>query len=217
MPASHKIFSSVSLHSLNKLDNTSLALPRIKRKNSLNSSENDYYYPLVDSNNYQSHSDLNCWYRQLGGASQTQAPRVATKPKPKKQQTSIKLPKIAEHMQMSSSNASTPLGWPTNTKLKKKKKANDFGIGYTESFVLEKENVKPPAPTSPAATASIDRTNMFVMKCISDVAESNRPDKMKLSEPRELKYVNELSGLRYISVGFGKSYGCKWSIELFRL
>jgi hypothetical protein len=202
------VFSSVSLQTLNN------SLPRIKRKNSFNSSEHDY-------ESYQSLSDLNCWYRQLGGASQnpTQPKIKSMQPKTKKgtseKKRTLKLPMITESG-LVSSNSSTPLGWPAKLArvTKKKKKLSELGpshsLTYTESFVIDKENASP-------SNSVIDRTNLFVMKCIGDVEESNRPDKMKLSEPRELKYVNELSELRYMSVGFGKSYGYKWNIELFRI
>ncbi|RMZ93237.1 hypothetical protein BpHYR1_039131 [Brachionus plicatilis] len=55
----------------------------------------------------------------------------------------------------------------------------------------------------------------YYQKCIDDVYNCNKPDKMNLKIPRELTYVRSIPNIKYITVCSGKTFKNVW--QLIRL
>lgn len=179
----------------NEQSSSSTILPQIKRSASLSSDTTSDYYE----------TSLNAWYRQLGN------PSKQSKVK-KSKNGSQKLPVISEY---SSSNSLAATSDYTFSRTKKKKTLPSLGSFNRQADFKTITSIE--AELKSLESDVEKNTSSFMQRCIEEVESSNKPDKIKLGEPRELKYVQELANMRYTSVGFGRSLGYIWHIEIFKV
>ena len=223
------------MHRQSKRDSATV-LPEIKRKNSPSLSAGSE----LDGDSNELTSSLNCWYRQQGG---NLASLQSKNSSSSKQTGSIKLPRISQDVDSLSFRLSN---CRKKTKKKKNRPKNSSGnvadselytarvlgklssgSGYLNNETSSDDYSNYPFPQTINAPDEkkqqllqqprVQTENIFYQKCIEEVAKTNSPEKIVLSEPRELKYVNGLSDLRYTTIGFGKTFGHVWYIEIFKV
>jgi hypothetical protein len=141
-------------------------------------------------------SVLNSWYRQQGDT---------TKAQQLNNRLNLRLPKIKNKSKKIIINEST-----SQNRLHDKEKLPQIFSSNSQYYAELNADKN-------LMTDSKSKANYFYQKCIDDVVNSNRPELLKLSDPKELLYVRELYDIKYTTYGFGKSFGSVWNLEIFKV
>lgn len=161
-------------------------------------------------------SPLNSWFRQQGGSFNMS--------KQSSSSNSLFLPKLKTSNDLISSSSNSSAQVVSKSKKEKSSKFNSStnlrnnntntnSIYFSTSSYMNmderdlesRDYVKTPQPA-----------NSYYQQCIDDVFKSNQPEKLKLTAPRELKYVRSIPFFKYVTFGSGKSFNCIWQIEIFK-
>jgi hypothetical protein len=123
-----------------------------------------------------------------------------------RQQGAIQLPKI-ETTKQRAPNLSTPLSIPSQTP----KRSDRFITTLNRMTCATRRDG---SKNTHETLKTTDFTpHSFYLECINEVHRINRPDKMYLSDPKELVYVQNLPNLKFYTFGHGKLINSIWEIK----
>ena len=168
---------------------------------------------------------LNSWFRQQGGGAKTviyTSSAKSFKSSVSSASKSLKLPKL------SSNNESKENFQQIQAKKGRKESFETKPEFFSKSFYNASEQTFSACVNKSIASMKsggclreeereLCRTpepNLFYLRCIDDVTRSNQPNKQNFNEPRELKYMQNLPHLKYVTYGCGRLVSSVWKIQI---